>query len=89
MAMRNWWIEAYIDGRKHPLTGGPREKEGSFDMDIYQRVNGTSVRVAVLEGRYIEGRLELQMKAVTNEPGVEISSLPSYNNKITMIRSQR
>ena len=40
MAVRNWWIEADVDGRKTPLSGGPRSKDGGFQLNIYQRVKG-------------------------------------------------
>ena len=40
MAVRNWWIEADVDGRKTPLSGGPRSKDGGFQLTIYQRVKG-------------------------------------------------
>mgnify|MGYP004446703797 FL=1 len=40
MAVRNWWIEADIDGRQTTLTGGPRSKDGGFQLNLYQRVKG-------------------------------------------------
>lgn len=40
MAVRNWWIEANIDGRQTTLTGGPRSKDGGFQLNLYQRVKG-------------------------------------------------
>lgn len=40
MRVRNWWIEANIDGRKTPLRGGPIGKKGGFSITIMQRDNG-------------------------------------------------
>ena len=48
--MRNWWIKGYVDGRKHPITGGPRNANGGFELYIYQRVEGSSVLVVSIEG---------------------------------------
>lgn len=43
MAMRNFWLEAKIDGRKNILTGGPRNKDGGMTAKIYVRDCGESV----------------------------------------------
>lgn len=40
MAVRNWWIEVEIDGRKTKLCGGPQSKSGGFSLSIHQRENG-------------------------------------------------
>ena len=40
MAVRNFWIEAYIDGRKTVLSGGPQSKDGGMRIVIKQRSNG-------------------------------------------------
>lgn len=40
MAVRNFWIEAEIDGRQTALAGGPRSKDGGMTVTIYQRDKG-------------------------------------------------
>ena len=40
MAVRNFWIEADIDGRQTVLAGGPRSKDGGMTITIYQRKDG-------------------------------------------------
>lgn len=40
MAVRNFWIEVEIDGRKTKLTGGPVGKNGGMRINLYQRSNG-------------------------------------------------
>lgn len=40
MAIRNFWIECEIDGRKTTLTGGPQAKDGGFYLTIKMRDNG-------------------------------------------------
>ena len=42
MALRNFWLEASIDGRKSDLAGGPRNKEGGMEINLYQREHGES-----------------------------------------------
>lgn len=37
MAVRNFWIEAEIDGRETKMAGGPRAKDGGMEITIYQR----------------------------------------------------
>lgn len=43
MALRNFWVEADIDGRKTKLKGGPRNKTGGLHLKIRVRDSGTSV----------------------------------------------
>ena len=52
MAVRNFWVEADIDGRQTMLSGGPRAKNGGMDVTIYQRDEGsikTAVRISSRE----------------------------------------
>lgn len=44
--VRNFWIEAEIDGRKSRPAGGPRGKEGGMSLTLYQR-SGGSVALAL------------------------------------------
>lgn len=37
MAVRNFWIDADIDGRVTELCGGPKSKEGGMNVTLYQR----------------------------------------------------
>ena len=40
MAIRNFWVEADIDGRQTTLAGGPLSKHGGLTLHLYQRDNG-------------------------------------------------
>lgn len=40
MAVRNFWVDADIDGRKTMLSGGPASKEGGMTIVVKQRKNG-------------------------------------------------
>lgn len=46
MAVRNFWIDAGIDGRATVLSGGPRGKQDGMDVTIYQREEG-GIEIAV------------------------------------------
>lgn len=39
-AVRNFWIEARIDGRSTPIAAGPAGKDGGFRMQIWVRRDG-------------------------------------------------
>lgn len=49
MAVRNFWIDADIDGRKTMLSGGPRAKDGGMLVNIYQRDDGGIHRALRIE----------------------------------------
>ena len=40
MAVRNFYVEANIDGRQNTLGGGPKSKEGEMSVRLYQRKEG-------------------------------------------------
>jgi hypothetical protein len=44
--VRNFWLEADVDGRRTPVTGGPRGKDGGITLRVYQRLGG-AVRTAL------------------------------------------
>ena len=48
MAIRNFWVEADIDGRQTMLASGPRGKTSGMEVTLYQREDGgiaTAVRI--------------------------------------------
>lgn len=60
MEVRNFWIEAQIDGRTTELTGGPQNKEGGFTLRIKQRDNGSISQPVRIEGfAQADGTLKL------------------------------
>lgn len=61
MAVRNWWIDAEIDGRQTDLAGGPRRTDGGFNLRLYQRDDGAIRSVLYLRGQIgPEGQLLLR-----------------------------
>ena len=49
MAVRNFWIDADIDGRQTVLSGGPRAKNGGMTVVVKQRNEGAIVNAVRLE----------------------------------------
>lgn len=49
MGVRNFWIEADVDGRTTKLAGGPQSKDGGMSIRLYQRDNGTIRRVVDID----------------------------------------
>ena len=45
MAVRNFWIDADIDGRQTMLSGGPKSRDGGMRVNIYQRDEGGILHV--------------------------------------------
>jgi hypothetical protein len=49
MAVRNFWVDASVDGRKTDVGTGPRAKNGGMEVTLYQREDGcisTALRIA-------------------------------------------
>jgi hypothetical protein len=44
--VRNFWIEGYVDGRSSEITGGPKQRFGGMEFNLYQRNNGEVEKVA-------------------------------------------
>jgi len=58
--VRNFWIDANIDGRKERLTGGPRRKDGGFALEVSVRSEGDSQRALCIVGRQTnDGELQI------------------------------
>ena len=63
MAVRNFWVEALIDGRKTKLSGGPRGKHGGFSLTVFQRSQGGITRALIVDGfANEEGELNLSVR---------------------------
>jgi hypothetical protein len=61
MAVRNFYLKADIDGRKTTLEGGPKNKEGGFDLTIYMRDKGSITTPVTINGRELNGKLYLEI----------------------------
>ena len=61
MAMRNFWIEGDVDGRRTSLTGGPQGAGGGFSLTVYQREDGNSKVGVRVRGSVVNGELILDV----------------------------
>ena len=57
MAVRNFYVEANIDGRQTSLGGGPKSKTGEMTVRLYQRDDGAITDALLIECREREGKL--------------------------------
>jgi len=62
MPIRNFYIDCEIDGRESRLTGGPRAKDGGFNLTIYQRSDGKKIKVLDVVGIAYKDMLHLDLK---------------------------
>ena len=63
--VRNFWIAGDVDGRRSPVSGGPRGRDGGLSLTLYQRTEGqvaASLRVHCSAGR--DGTLALEVEPV-------------------------
>jgi hypothetical protein len=81
MAMRNWWIEGQVDGRRSEMTGGPKSRDGGFELTVYMRDEGSSKIAVTVSGRATRaGELVLnvtpgtRMEATSCGQGFEIET---------------
>lgn len=50
MAIRNFWIEGFADGRKTSCSFGPRAKNGGFTLSVKQREDNGIFKSVEIEG---------------------------------------
>lgn len=66
--IRNFWIEASIDGRETKVTGGPRGKRDGFDLRIFMRNEGQVEQAVYISGwANSEGQLILEVDPVDHD----------------------
>ncbi len=71
--VRNFWIEAKIDGYKNPIKFGPKRKDGGFHMVINQRNEGKVTTGAIIEGYVTEsGQIVLSIQSGQNINHMEV-----------------
>lgn len=71
MAVRNFWVDADIDGRETVLSGGPRAKDGGMSVIVKQRDEGSIVTVLRISCYEVDGDL---ITEVTNKDGKLITT---------------
>lgn len=75
MAVRNFWVEADVDGYQTMVQGGPRSKDGGMDVVVYVRN---------------EGRIETACKVFCRAYGEKLIVEVSANDKqVAKIETKR
>lgn len=60
--VRNFWIEAQVDGAKKDIGTGPRRADGGFDLTIYMRDQGGIMTALRVRGYTLkDGKLALSV----------------------------
>ena len=60
--VRNFWFDAYVDGRATTLSSGPQGKEGGLSVTFSQRDHGRVRSVLTVRGEVAaDGRLVLSV----------------------------
>lgn len=66
--VRNFWIEADIDGRKSAFSGGPSRADGGISLKILQRDKGGIVTALAVYGHITDdGRIILDVNPFMGE----------------------
>jgi hypothetical protein len=55
--VRNFWIEAKVDGSTKPIAFGPQAADGGFTLTVYMRDAGGVTRALELDGHAVRGML--------------------------------
>lgn len=84
--VRNFWLEASIDGRDTDLAGGPQSKDGGFEAKVLIRADGDIAHAVTISGSAApDGSLELRVS-----PGNDARVSLDFAAGTTMIlRSKR
>ena len=61
MAVRNFWVEANIDGRSTKVAGGPVAKDGGMNLKLYQRDDNDIVTAFDIRCTECDGKLKTQV----------------------------
>lgn len=65
--VRNFWLEADIEGRKATFTGGPQRADGGFVLTIFQRDKGSVTKAMEIRG-FIDTNGRIRLNAGTFNP---------------------
>lgn len=61
--IRNFWLDAEIDGKRSRFASGPRARDGGFRLDIHYREHGSvSARSLRISGRCVQNKLTLKVE---------------------------
>ena len=72
--MRNFYIKGQVDGRKTPIAGGPRNKDGGMVITLFQKEKGESVEILLVTSSVLpDGKLRTVIRIRGVEPKVIVT----------------
>lgn len=71
MAVRNFWLNAQVDGKATPLASGPKAKDGGMVVDFLQRSKGGVVKAFTVVCSECDGELRT---SIFDADGVRLTS---------------
>ena len=72
--MRNFYLKGTVDGRKTPVTAGPRNKHGGMVITLYQKEKGESVEILNVTSAVLpDGKLRTVIRIKGVEPKVIVT----------------
>lgn len=72
-SIRNFWIEMKIDGKKTPITTGP--KNGGIEIVVYMRNKKTVEKVLEIKGNEVRDKLYLSIKNIDEKQNLNSSRM--------------
>lgn len=69
MAVRNFWVNAKVDGYKTEMAGGPRSKDGGMTIEVKQRDDGEKVSAVKVRCYAVNGELFTEVSIGGNVVG--------------------
>ena len=75
--MRNFYVKGKVDGRKTPIAGDPRNKDGDMYIIFYQKEKGKSVEILYIRTDYSGTNIEF-LTFNSETKGVEIIPVSEY-----------
>lgn len=82
--VRNFWIEADIDGRSTRVETGPQSKDGGFTLTVYQRDKGGVIRAIKVEGRNYNG--ENILRVFDETPAGKLRNPNTHDIEVRTVR---
>lgn len=88
MGVRNFWLEGQVDGRATRVEGGPRSKDGGFDLTVYIRDEGGIETAVQMRGRAMsDGELILDVSPASDvKNGGHVEALSGGGFRVTAKR---
>ena len=72
--MRNFYVKGKVDGRKTPITAGPRNKHGGMVVTLHQKEKGESVKILSVSSSVLkDGKLRTIIHVKGVEPKIIIT----------------